>query len=211
MNDDSPTDLQEHGDGGFLSRWSRRKRELADAPDPQPPAVDADAQRAVEIEPDHAPEPLLTDADMPPIDSLDERSDYSGFLSPGVSRELRQLALRKLFRAASFNITDGLDDYDEDFTSFAKLGDIVTREMRVRDAIDLAREQAKAALAAAESAPAEDAPPVPDDDTESAEPAPAVAADQPPATPSHDDNAPEPAPEGQPLEQPIRPQPTQSA
>ena len=36
------------------------------------------------------------DADMPPIESLDAESDYTGFLSPGVSDALRQAALRKL-------------------------------------------------------------------------------------------------------------------
>ena len=51
-------------------------------------------------------------------------------MSSGVSDELRKLALRKLFHGVGFNIRDGLDDYDEDFTSFAKLGDIVTSDMR---------------------------------------------------------------------------------
>jgi hypothetical protein len=147
MKDDTPTDLDQENAGGFLSRWSRRKQQLDED--------QALRSEAALSEPEPEPEPVLTDADMPPVDSLDEGSDYSGFLSPGVSEELRRLALRKLFRAASYNITDGLDDYDEDFTSFAKLGDIVTREMRVRDAIDAAREKAKAMLASLESEAAE--------------------------------------------------------
>lgn len=67
---------------------------------------------------------------LPAIESLDERSDYSAFMSPEVGKEIRNLALRKLFRAPMFNIRDGLDDYDEDFTTFEKLGDIVTADMR---------------------------------------------------------------------------------
>ena len=39
-----------------------------------------------------------------------------------VSESLRRLALRKLFHGADFNIRDGLDDYDGDYTSFVKLG-----------------------------------------------------------------------------------------
>jgi len=35
-----------------------------------------------------------------------------------------------MFQAPSFNIRDGLDEYDEDYTSFEKLGDIVTADMR---------------------------------------------------------------------------------
>lgn len=145
MKDTDRTTLDESGEG-FLSRWSRRKQQAStDLPEAVPPAEQVPAE----------PEPVLTDADMPPLESLDERSDYSGFLSSGVSEELRRLALRKLFRSAAFNVTDGLDDYAEDFTSFAKLGDIVTREMRVREAIDAAREKAKALLAEAEPGAAE--------------------------------------------------------
>ena len=128
---------------GPLRRWSRRKREAvrekeaadeARRRDPSPapsesaqdarePAGDASAPAAVE-------EKDLTDDDMPPLDNLDENSDYSGFLSPGVSEGLRRRALRKLFMSAVFNVRDGLDDYDEDFTNFEALGDIVTSDMR---------------------------------------------------------------------------------
>ena len=114
-----------------LSRWSRRKSEVE--------------QESLNIEQASAPEvgvsplepiaeeieaPPLTDADMPDIESLTEDSDFSGFMSSGVSDELRNLALRKLFRAPVFNIRDGLDEYDEDYTSFEKLGDIVTCDMK---------------------------------------------------------------------------------
>jgi len=67
---------------------------------------------------------------MPPIESLDSDSDYSVFMSPGVSEQLRTLALRKLFHLPAFNITDGLNDYDEDYTQFASLGGVVTHEMK---------------------------------------------------------------------------------
>ncbi|MEA1889961.1 MAG: DUF3306 domain-containing protein, partial [Pseudomonadota bacterium] len=43
---------------------------------------------------------------------------------------LRTLALRQLFRGSMFNVRDGLDDYDDDFTQFTKLGDVITAEMR---------------------------------------------------------------------------------
>jgi len=57
----------------------------------------------------------LTDQDMPSLESLNEESDYSGFLSPGVSDGLHRLALRKLFSATKFQVRDGLDDYDTDY------------------------------------------------------------------------------------------------
>lgn len=112
----------------LLARWSRRKldarRADPDAPGNEPAVVAVPAPPAVE------PERELTDADMPPIETLGENSDFSPFLSPGVSDDLRQQALRKLFSQADFNITDGLNDYDEDFTQFAGLGSIVTHEMK---------------------------------------------------------------------------------
>ena len=113
----------------FIERWSRRKRlaeeeagSLPEVGGPEPAGL-PDAVGA---------EPPLTDADMPPIEKLGEDDDYSGFFSDGVSEALRRAALRRLFRSAKFNTTDGLDDYAEDFTKFAPLGDIVTADMKHR-------------------------------------------------------------------------------
>ena len=105
----------------FLHRWSRRKHEAQQAPAAEVASL-ADSEVGAEKQ--------LTDADMPPLDTLTDDSDYSGFLSPNVSEALRQQALRQLFRGPGFNIRDGLDDYDDDFTAFAKLGDIVTSDMK---------------------------------------------------------------------------------
>ncbi len=74
--------------------------------------------------------PVLVDSDMPPLESLNEASDFGQFMSPGVSDVLRKAALRKLFRLPVFGLRDGLDDYDEDFRSFAALGNIITADMR---------------------------------------------------------------------------------
>lgn len=114
----------------FLSRWSRRKHadragESIAAPVEEAVSETVDETLAVE-----QAENLPGDEDMPPVESLDEDSDYSGFMSPKVSEELRRIALRKLFSSQVFNVRDGLDDYDDDFTSFTKLGDVVTAEMR---------------------------------------------------------------------------------
>lgn len=100
-----------------LARWSRRKRE-ADRPRQARPAEGDDRREP--------PAPLLTDADMPPLDSLTEASEFSGFLSPGVSAELQRLALRKLFHLPGFSLRDGLDDYDEDFATMTRLAESVT-------------------------------------------------------------------------------------
>ena len=161
VSTESRTDLDAEGP---LRRWARRRREVArereaedearrrdERREPSDAAGDAresadDAGEAAVIE-----EKVLTDEDMPPLDGLDENSDYSGFLSPGVSEALRRRALRKLFSSAVFNIPDGLDDYDDDFTSFAALGDIVTSDMKHQAEVEA--ERARQARSGAEPAP----------------------------------------------------------
>ncbi|MCP3869845.1 MAG: DUF3306 domain-containing protein [Gammaproteobacteria bacterium] len=131
-------------DERFISRWSRRKQEAGQLEDHS----DAGKLEGQTEQPTGADEtlesPPLTDADMPAVESLDAESDFRGFLSPGVSEQLRRIALRKLFHSAEFNVRDGLDDYDDDFTQFTKLGELITADMKYqweREA-DLAKEKA---------------------------------------------------------------------
>ena len=131
-------DIYAHQDDdseGFYSRWSKRKVQDQNNQDLLTQTSSTDTISDSHLYPELSPETgqenkLLCDEDMPDIDTLDEDSDYSGFLSPGVTDNLRKLALHKLFHGQSFNLCDGLDDYDEEFTSFEKLGDIVTADMR---------------------------------------------------------------------------------
>jgi hypothetical protein len=123
-----------------LSRWSRRKQQTTEETQKEDLALEVEPQdqgiNELEValsedqQQSEAQEPVLSDADMEPVETLTENSDFSKFMSPGVSDKLRNLALRKMFQAPSFNIRDGLDEYDEDYTSFEKLGDIVTADMR---------------------------------------------------------------------------------
>lgn len=122
----------------FLARWARRKEavrqsehedgqvsEEALAGDDAPLVESDDASPAAD-----EPERVLTDADMPDIESLTPDSDVSGFFSPGVSEALRKKALRKLFHTSRFNVKDGLDDYDDDYTLLQPLGDTVPWDMK---------------------------------------------------------------------------------
>ncbi len=78
---------------GFLSRWSRRKRgELPDPDAAGEPVVEAVPPAVAEAA--EAPEAAAL-ADLPPIESLTEASDFTGFLRPGVPAPLRQAALRR--------------------------------------------------------------------------------------------------------------------
>ena len=147
--DDQVTDDENEG---FLSRWSQRKAmardglELPDEPAPPelPPVTEsADVEHApAEVEPE--PTDAEAPTELPPLESLDENSDYSAFLNKDVPPDLRQQALRKLFQSPKFNVRDGLDDYDWDFSNPEPLGDIVTAEMRYRIKAELERLARKA-------------------------------------------------------------------
>ena len=130
----------------FLSRWSRRKALRQEELDDE---VLVGTEETVTKTVDSAEEspPSPTDEDMPAVESLGADDNYGDCLSPKVSEQLRKAALRKLFPGARFNIRDGLDDYDEDFTYFEPLGDIVTADMRHREEMleRKAREAAEAA------------------------------------------------------------------
>ena len=130
----------------FLSRWSRRKALRQEELDDE---VLGGTEETVAKSVDSAEEspPSRTDEDLPAVESLGADDNYGDFLSPKVSEKLRKVALRKLFHGAGFNIRDGLDDYDEDFTYFEPLGDIVTADMRHREEMleRKAREAAEAA------------------------------------------------------------------
>ena len=120
-----------------LARWSERKARSR---------LDKDVPADEKTEDDGGEElPQKGDEDMPPVETLDEHSDVSEFFSPCVSDRLRTAALRKFFHSPVFNIVDGLDDYDDDFTSFKALGDIVTADMRHRMEMEAkAREEERA-------------------------------------------------------------------
>jgi hypothetical protein len=109
-------------DEGFLSRWSRRKREAAKEmpgkakpeteahnPAPQVPAaapVPEDAQ------------PCPDPATLPPIDEISAESDISGFLASGVPEALTRAALRRAWSAdPATRDFIGLSENSWDFTA----------------------------------------------------------------------------------------------
>jgi hypothetical protein len=127
-----PATEDKSADEPFLRRWSRLKSDrsqepespapTAPAPPPQDVALPAESGAA-----DGEPE---ADEELPPLEALDENSDFSGFMSPKVSSALRKQALRKLFRSQKFNYICPMDEYNEDFTKFPPLGDIITADMK---------------------------------------------------------------------------------
>ncbi|WP_309246525.1 DUF3306 domain-containing protein [Ramlibacter montanisoli] len=58
------------------------------------------------------PPPLPTLADT---ESLTKDSDFTRFVQPGVSPEVKNAAMKKLFADPHFNVMDGLDTYIDDY------------------------------------------------------------------------------------------------
>ncbi|MCG8036711.1 MAG: DUF3306 domain-containing protein [Candidatus Thiodiazotropha taylori] len=156
-NEKKPLDERREGrDENFIRRWSDRK--LASQ---QPLIEQAEAEQTLD-------QPC--DEDMPPLESLDDSSDYSGFLSPKVSEPLRKMALRKLFHGSDFNLCDGLDDYAEDFTRFEALGDVITADLKHQLEMQAQREAEQQEQEQAEAEPVEsDATALQSDDQTSTE------------------------------------------
>ena len=113
------------GEGGFLSRWSARKSQIArgeDVPD-EVPAPETAEDAGVEDEEDAA----LTDAellkkyDLPDPDAVTEESVLEQFLNgKGLPGRVRQMALRRLWRLNPlFGVIDDMVEYGEDYTDAA--------------------------------------------------------------------------------------------
>jgi len=111
----------------FLSRWSRRKREVSrenERADQATPAVNAPAEHDhisgdASLRPVQAPAGLQFDpARLPSIQSITAETDIRGFLASGVPSELTRAALRRAWACdpAIRNFV-GLADYDWDFNA----------------------------------------------------------------------------------------------
>lgn len=148
-------------DSTFFTRWSRRKV-LARTGDPvaEPPV-------AAPTAPVHAPAavvrpeaptatPLPTPAsapavpDKPPLTLADvaeltRESDYSAFVARGVTPDVKNAALKKLFTDPHFNVMDGLDTYIDDYGKPDPLPPGMLRKMVQSQLLGLFDDEKKAA------------------------------------------------------------------
>jgi hypothetical protein len=98
----------------FLNRWSDRKLGQETETD------------GVSDEPISAPTDEQTDT---PSEDAEPKS-IPVWQQPDADPETKKEALRAILRKPEHDILDGLNEYDEDFTQFASLGNIVTHEMK---------------------------------------------------------------------------------
>ena len=113
-------------EGGFFSRWSQRKQAvklgLVEEEKPQPKNPEPVSSKAAPLATtrqdatDNKAEPvkLPTLAD---VEQLTPQSDFSSFMSQGVTPEVRNAAMKKLFTDPHYNVMDGLDIYIGDYNT----------------------------------------------------------------------------------------------
>jgi hypothetical protein len=114
-------------DDNFFSRWSRRKVQVrtGEPLPPEPPPAPAPALVVVAA-PVAVVAPVAPVAEQPPepppaltlddVARLTPESDYAAFVARGVSPDVRNAAVKKLFTDPHYNIMDGLDIYIDDYS-----------------------------------------------------------------------------------------------
>jgi hypothetical protein len=136
----------------FIARWSRRKRDAAEAGkaaapaadaahgDDRAPVVGAPATQERSAGPAAPAQPAFDPATLPSIESITAETDISGFLAPGVPAELRRAALRRAW-VADPAIRDfvGLVENSWDFNDPSSIGGFGAIESTADLARDVAR------------------------------------------------------------------------
>ena len=138
-------------------------------------------------EPEQPPPPTMAD-----VAQLTPEADFSRFVARGVSPEVRNAAVKKLFADPHFNVMDGLDIYIDDYSKPSPLSQAEIAMMvgaRFLKLVDDPDEPKKTDAAVPESGATASAPqgePIPDSGPTAANPGePETAALPPP----HDDHA----------------------
>ena len=139
---------------GFLGRWSRRKQQVRTGqPLPPEPVVETPPQPAAPVavaavaapapvvapEPEQPPPPTMSD-----VAQLTPEADFSRFVARGVSPEVRNAAVKKLFADPRFNVMDGLDIYIGDYTQPDPLPAGMLRQMASAHAMGFFDDEKKA-------------------------------------------------------------------
>lgn len=116
--------------GGFLSRWSARKSQIAKGepvPEEAPlPLAEDGTALTVNDEVEDDEDAALTDAELlekyelPDPETVTEETGLDRFMSGDMPERLRQMALRRLWRLnPMFGIVDDMVEYGEDYTDAA--------------------------------------------------------------------------------------------
>lgn len=132
---------------GFLGRWSRRKIDVLEGKpldEPLPGSLSGQPDelaarpvhatvpavaRASEPGPEAAPAPDVALPTLEDVGRLTPESDFSPFVARGVTPEVSNAAMKKLFADPHYNIMDGLDIYIDDYSLPDPLPESMMRQM----------------------------------------------------------------------------------
>jgi hypothetical protein len=163
----------EAGDDGFLSRWSQRKQALREgkplaepvvkaAPvvgekfkENQPPshippaqgAIDSVAKNASQKAPLPQQEPPPPAPTMRDVHELTPQSDFKPFMRADVAPEVKNAAMKQLFKDPHFNVMDMMDVYVDDYSKPDPLPPEMLRKMAVTQFLGFWEEEEKEAAA----------------------------------------------------------------
>jgi hypothetical protein len=152
------------GDEGFLSRWSQRKQALREGKplgEPAPPsAVEISKQNlplppaahdkfAIDSGANESSEPKISV--QPPAPTLEDtrsltpQSDFKPFMRADVSPEVKNAAMKQLFKDPHFNVMDMMDTYVDDYSKPDPLPPEMLRKMAVTKFLGFWEEEEKEA------------------------------------------------------------------
>lgn len=147
---------------GFLGRWARRKADVRDGKPLTEPVVDVPVAAPVTVvaplreplpavseglladtanTPDAAEEPRLPTLDDVQALALD--GDFKPFMAQGVTPEVKNAAMKKLFTDPHYNVMDGLDTYIDDYSKPDPIPESMLRNMVSAQFLKLFEEEDK--------------------------------------------------------------------
>lgn len=151
--------IEKDDTAGFLSRWSKRKLT------PEDERVESEKKSELE-------QATHTDDTSKQVEKSDseQQAEIPIWQQKDADPLLKKQALKDLFQQSEFGTLDGLNEYDEDYTSFTGLGKVVTREMKRM--LELAEQKTRPEAEQGEQAVDDATPPVeqPEIDKADAEP-----------------------------------------
>lgn len=146
---------------GFLNRWSQRKQDVRAGKPLAEPVIAPQPLAPVQTEPNPvektadvaqaaAPElPTLADAQQ-----LTPASDFKPFMVQGVSADVKNAAMKKLFTDPHYNVMDGLDTYIDDYSISDPIPEAMLRKMVSAKFLNLFDDEEKSEVQPAINLPA---------------------------------------------------------
>ena len=124
----------------FLSRWSKRKleesqsthedAELSDVTNTEADATPSSDGIAGKPLPEENPAAEVSETAANVDEQEPEEMSIANLLVSEASESVKKAALRKLFLSEEFNVRDGLDDYDDDYSNLKSLSEGVAETLR---------------------------------------------------------------------------------